>query len=421
MPTVTFKPIIITSGRRKDGTYPVKIRVTFKGASRRIPTSLLCYPSDLTSKRKIKSADVLRKGQALCDEMAATLRDVSPFTLEAWDVDRVVQHIREALNKMAFSLDFFAFGARYVLSKGEVTRRAYTCALQAFSRFLGKDAIDINEITRAMLLDFVDFVEAENKIHYNARTGERKPGKAGKVPQGASSRHLMKLAHIYNAAKARYNDEDAGVIVIPRSPFASIPKPQPPARGQRSVGRDVMQRIISAQTDDPAERAALDAFVVSFGLMGANLADLYGAVPPPGGVWVYHRRKTESRRADAAELRVDVPPQLAPFLERLGAGSSKAWWLPVLRSQGKDKDRCTQQLNRCLRRWAEREGVPAFTYYAARHTFATLARSAAKVEKATVDEALGHVGDYRIADIYAERDWQNINKAAAKVLRLFRW
>ena len=32
---VTFKPIVIN--KRKDGTWPVKIRVTFKGVSRRLP------------------------------------------------------------------------------------------------------------------------------------------------------------------------------------------------------------------------------------------------------------------------------------------------------------------------------------------------------------------------------------------------
>lgn len=33
---ITFKPIVIPGNRRKDGTYPVKIRVTFKGKSRRL-------------------------------------------------------------------------------------------------------------------------------------------------------------------------------------------------------------------------------------------------------------------------------------------------------------------------------------------------------------------------------------------------
>ena len=43
------------------------------------------------------------------------------------------------------------------------------------------------------------------------------------------------------------------------------------------------------------------------------------------------------------------------------------------------------------------------------------------MDKATIDEALGHVGEFRIADIYAERDWEVIASANDKVLGRFRW
>ncbi len=56
---ITFKAIIIPNNRRKDGTYPVKIRVTFKGVARRLPTTLVCKSQDLTRGNKIKNADIL--------------------------------------------------------------------------------------------------------------------------------------------------------------------------------------------------------------------------------------------------------------------------------------------------------------------------------------------------------------------------
>ena len=77
-------------------------------------------------------------------------------------------------------------------------------------------------------------------------------------------------------------------------------------------------------------------------------------------------------------------------------------------------------MNRWLRKWAEREGMEPFTFYAARHTWATLARRMT-TEKATVDEALAHVGDFKMADIYAERNWALAWEANRKVLALFRW
>ena len=38
-----------------------------------------------------------------------------------------------------------------------------------------------------------------------------------------------------------------------------------------------------------------------------------------------------------------------------------------------------------------------------------------------MDEALAHVGDYRVTDIYAERNWELSWEANRKVLSLFRW
>jgi integrase len=80
----------------------------------------------------------------------------------------------------------------------------------------------------------------------------------------------------------------------------------------------------------------------------------------------------------------------------------------------------TAKVNKGLARWCEDNGIPVFTFYAARHTWATLARKFG-VEKATVDEGLCHVGDFPITDIYAERDWDLINAGNAKVLSMFRW
>jgi integrase len=80
----------------------------------------------------------------------------------------------------------------------------------------------------------------------------------------------------------------------------------------------------------------------------------------------------------------------------------------------------TAYLNRHLRAWATAEGLPPFTMYAARKTFASLARKAG-VEKATIDECLAHAGDMRMADLYIEKDWRIINDGARMALSLIRW
>lgn len=415
---ITFKAIIIPNNRRKDGTYPVKIRVTFKGVSRRLPTTLVCKSTDLTRGNRIKNASILSKSDLLITEMREAIKDISPFDLEIRDVDWVVNHIREKLSEDNFKLDFFEWGEKYIPSKTPSTQRAYVASLNALERFLGERKLDINDINRMMLLDFVDYIDNEPKMRRNPATGEFSTCKGEKIPRAASSRHLMKLQHMYNAAKERFNDEDSGRIVIPRSPFDKIVKVFPPSQGQKNLGQPLMQRIISAQTSDPIVRYCLDAFIVSFGLMGANMADLYYAVPFEG-MWVYNRQKTRTRRADHAEMRVEIPEELKPYISRLQSHKG-AWWLPTLHYIGHDKDLCSARVNRGLKKWCDDNEISVFTFYAARHTWASLARKAG-VEKATIDECLCHKGDFVMADIYAERSWELMTEANKKVLQLFSW
>lgn len=407
---ITYKAIVIPGGRRKDGTWPVKIRVTFRGVSRRIPTTLVCVDADLTRSCRIKNATILQKADELIRRMRSATEDLSPFVLESWSVDQIVSHIRTEIAGETFRLDFIAFGREFIKSKDEGTRASYTTALNAFSRFLGRDGIDVNEITRPMLVEFQDWADAQGRVFYNWRKGTYQTTDKPTTPGGNSGRWTGRLSHIFDAAKERYNDEDAGRIVIPRSPFSSLPKKKAQRSGQKALPVEVIQRVIDADPTVPQERIALAAFVASFALMGANLADIYDAVPIMPPYWRYFRRKTTARREDRAEIIVRVEPEAEAFLRILEEKPGLHIWKSHLVAD--------TQVNKYLRAWCEREGLEPFTFYAARHSFATLCRRIG-VEKATVDEALGHVGDFRVADIYAERNWSLAWDANRRVLDLF--
>lgn len=413
----SFKAVVVPGQKRQDGTYNVKIRVLHNRGQRRIPTSLFARPSDLTRSLKIKNPDILSKCDGIIVQMRAAIADINPFDLEDMGIEQLVQHIRAAMHADTFRLDFFTFADGWITCKAPSTRRNYEGALRSLERYLGRRELDVNEITRRLLLDYMAQTDAENKLQWSHKEGrlvETSKPKGG----GTASRHVMKLAHIFDAARARYNDEDSGRILIPRTPFAHLPLTLPPSDGADALPAAVVQRLIDAQTDDVMERAAIDAFLVSFGLMGVNLADLYGAIPPRDGVWVYNRQKTRTRRPDKAKMVVYVPAVLDGPLRRLGAPGA-AWWLPLLHDIDGDKDRVSAKLNRALAKWCRREGLDRFTFNAARHTWGTLARKVN--DKALVDEGLAHVGDFPLTDIYAERDWDLINGANEKVLAMFRW
>ena len=401
MKSVTIHAACNPSDRRADGTIPVKLRIYYDGRSRHLPTTLTAGPGDLTRSGHLRPGTLASRAEALVAECRHSIAKLSPFTLEAWDVDAVVRWLRRDLGAADFRLDFLAWCEAYAAAKPPTARQHYTHALSALRRYLGDSAaagLDINDVTSALAADFAAYVRAT-------------------ISDNAGNTYTSALRAMHNAAKERYNDEDTGVIVIPRSPFSRLRQVRVVHQGQHNLGREVMQRIISADTPYRAERFALDAFVLSFVLMGMNLADLRTAAPPCDGVLQYRRQKTAGRRADGALQRVLVPACAAPFVARLTRGARAGYWLAM---SGRNCSTLTACINNALRRWAAREGLQPFTFYAARHSFASIARSLG-VEKATIDECLVHTGSLALADVYIEKDWTLLWAAQQKVLDAFSW
>ena len=186
---ITLKAIVIPNNRRKDGTYPVKIRVTYKGVSRRLATAMVCKPTDLTRSLKIKNADILSQADKIIIRMRNVIKEISPFELEDKDVDWVVRKIKDKLSGEKFRLDFFEWSAKFLKQKSLSTRKAYERALNALERFLGKRELDVNDITKMMLLDFMEHVDAEPNMHFNRATGEFEKTDKEKVARASSSIH----------------------------------------------------------------------------------------------------------------------------------------------------------------------------------------------------------------------------------------
>lgn len=388
---ITFKPCV--TYKRRDGTYQVRIRVTFARKSRYLATTLTAYPSQLTRSLRLRDGALIASADNLIRQMRSTVADLNPFALEGRSVDWVCDYIKAKMRGSSFHLRFVEYGREWARGKHPSTRQLYEQSLAAFSRHIGGD-VDINDIDGAMLRRFADSYDTA----------------------GTARRHLSRLSTIFASARKRYNEGDD--VLIPRTPFDTLDLRLPASQGQRSLGVELVQRIISARPTSQRQAEALAVFVVSFGTMGANFADLWAAKKFKGNKWVYERQKTRGRRADRARMEVEIDSRLSYHIGLLS--DSSEWWLGELHRLGKDAalDAC----NRHLKEWARGQELEEFSTYAARHSWATIGRSAeCGLEKALIDECLAHIGDFKVADIYAERDWRRINEANRKVLDLFSW
>ena len=412
----TFQVEVNKSHKKKDGTIPVEIRVTHKRKHCRMKTNLIAFPQDLTREGKLKGS-MKRKAEDLIHQMYDALEDISFFDLEKCDVKYVAERIKAKLEPENWNLDFFVFAKEY-LEKAPITdstRHTYEVALSALKRYIGTTTLDINDITLPFLEDFAHFLDNEPKYHYNSKLKKTVPTKLKKRTGTGAKAYFTKLSHIFNAARRRYNDEDLGLIRIPRSPFEKVEIKASPSEGQEPLPLKTVRLMIASTPSKESERNAIDLFLLSLGLMGANMADLYEATPPVEEQWDYKRKKTSRRRTDKAQMKVLIPDCLAPYISRLTVGAASDRWLNLSRRFNRINF-ATKGTNDALKVWAKNNGLTDFTFYSARKTWATIASSkACGIDKALVDECLAHIGNFKMADIYIQKDWERIWEANRKV------
>lgn len=422
---ITLKPVVLSHHKRPDGTYNVKIRVTFKRVSKYLPTTVVVSRSDLTKgSLKIKNAQINDKLNSLVKEMNSVISGLNPFTLDRMDCSDVVRYIQRSMASGGdnFRLDFIAYGMSKVEKMKRGTGLNYKVALNALSRYVGPRVLDISEINVRFLKGLEEFLVREPKQHRMPGAEESTDARGNKSKTSAVHSYMSCYKSLFNQAKSEFNDEDEGIIMIPRSPFSrySIPKQRTSGRRNRSVG--FIQKIISY--DGPAsrsERFTLDVYIISFALMGMNVADLFSCAPAKDGVIIYNRQKTRDRRDDMSEHHVRIEPCVARLMERYRDPEGR--FMFDFHRRYSNANSMTGTLNHYLAQWAERTGEDKFTMYSARHSWATIARSSrCGVDKYTVNECLCHTDpSMKLADVYIEKDWSILWEANRKVLSLFEW
>lgn len=413
---VTLKPMVFAHHRKQDGSIPVKIRITFKQKSKYLATTLTAYPQDLTRSLKIKSPALLSGCETIMQSIRQSLAKLSPFSLEDMSVDDIVQFVKDDQRKDTWRMDFFTYADTFIGKQTEGSRGNYRRAINALERYVGCRTLDINSITFQFIRDFQEYIDGERRV-VRDKDGKRKESDKEKMKGSASVIYASALGTIYHSAQDKFNDEDRDLMLIPKDPFRRIAGTPKHGEGQPNLGLELMQRIVDAEPEDERQRYALDIFVLSFLLRGINVADLYELTDIQDGWIEYQRHKTRTRRDDRAYYRMRVPDEAMPYLERL-RGRRR---LLDLSDRWRSANTATHILNEWLRLWETENKTRDFTMYAVRHTYASVARNEAGLDKAMVDDLLGHKGDYDLADIYIEKDWEVLNTAHRKVLDLIRW
>ena len=416
---LTIKAEIKKSELKVDGTYNVKIRFTLDRKVKRLSTNLFITSKDLTKSLKFKEDTSIKRA---IDRLVLYYREQC-FKLQLdhnhYSLDEIIEFLNGEQEKQQ-TIDFIKFSREWIASTTLKGAPNYTTAINALVRFIGKEELDINLITLDFLESFKAFLNKEREIRTKRLMQQGK-----RVPSNRSlSLYLISIKKLFNEAKKKYNKKEKNLILIPNSPFMELEIPKQEATRKRAISADIIKKLWKLPYKDMKKgykstchyNLAKNCFILSFCLMGINSADLYNATEMEGYTIVYNRTKTKDRRLDKAQMKVDIPRLILPLVEKYKDKTGKRLF-NFYQYYADEKD-FNKAINYGLKEICTILEIDDLEYYAARHSWATIALNKAGIDKYIVHAALNHIDDaMKVTDIYIERDFVNENKANTKVAK----
>lgn len=409
---LTFKAEVLKSKQKSDGTYNMKIRMTYNREVKRLSTNIFVRQEDLTKSFKLKNPKFIKEADTIVryyQEVCARLQlDINHYTL-----DDIIAHLKGEQMKSQ-EIDFIQFSREWITHATIKGAENYTTAVNALVAFLGQEELKISQLTKGLLEKFASYINArrEAKIKELIRQGKRVPSNR------ALSLYLGSIRHLFNEAKKHYNDYDRNIILIGSSPFENFKIPKQEATRKRAISADLIRQIYKlsnlynsrGKETQGRYNLAKDCFILSFCLIGINSADLYNCSELDGNVITYYRTKTTSRRIDKAKMQVKVPALIMPLLKKYR--DIKGQRIFNFYHHYSTADSFNKAINYGLKEIGKLIEVDDLEYYAARHSWATLAVNKVGIDKYTVHAALNHIDEaMKVTDIYIERDFEPENEA----------
>ena len=416
---LTINAEVVKTKRQSNECFTIRLRFTLDRRMKRLSTSLFATQKDLTKDFKIKSSShlkakverLIRDYQEKCSQLQVELNN---YTIED------IMDYLDGEHQKQQTIDFIKFSREWIASATIKGAPNYTTAINALVRFVGKEELDINLITLDFLEQFKAFLIGER----DART--KKLMQQGKrvTSNRTLSLYLVSIKKLFNEAKRKYNKKDKNLILIPNSPFEDFKIPKQEATRKRAIPADIIKKVWKLPYKDMKKgykstcryNLAKDCFILSFCLMGINSADLYNATEMRGNTIIYNRTKTKARRLDGAKMMVDIPKIVQPLIDKYKDSTGKRLF-NFYQYYGDEKT-FNKAINSGLKEIGSILEVDDLEYYAARHSWATIALNKVGIDKYIVHAALNHIDDsMKVTDIYIERDFVNENKANAKVVK----
>lgn len=379
MATIRF--LLENRYQRKDGTYPLVLRITHNGAykQKKLGVNLPLAKWDSAKQRVRKSYPSSQEINLRLDGLRAKYSSklLGQIENEEIDLGTILSGITKSSKVTFDQVKEQVIGHLEDMGK-HGNARAYRDSLRKFSSIMGFNRLSISQVTPPTVHKYINRLTAED------------------LSPNTVSFHLRTLkAFLSMSVKMGYVDsgaiQDLAGVTVKRQETL-----------KRALPPQVMHSLANVRLTHPKEQWARDIFLLIYALIGISFVDLAYLKPASimGGRVNYYRRKTGKLYS------VKLFPATERLIERVGLGDN--YLLSILQGYEHAGARkslsrirtVNKQVNFWLERVAQHTGIKEkITTYVARHTWANCAKLSGYSYE-MISEALGHSYGSPVTQIY---------------------
>lgn len=382
----TFKAVV--KGRRKDGFYPVYIRVSHCRKTVYMPTDKMVRDNVLSRTGEIEDPYVLQYCSRRIIEFVERLNKADT---EHWSVGDVVNYLKSGESDICFSDYARGHIDRMVMNGQKRNARNYEMALGHLERFAGTNRVMFSQLTSTFMNGWLVSLSATRR---------------------AKEMYPICLRQVFKEALLEFNDYDNGVIRIRTNPWSRVRIPTADRPEKLAITPGEVRAFFGAPLPEskmcaPLEELGRDVAMLVLCLAGINTVDLYNLKKSDfyDGIIHYCRAKTRKFRSDDAYIEMRVPSILLPLFDKYAAGEDDPF-LFSFHKRYRNSDSLGANVNSGIKKICENIGITGddrYCVYTFRHTWGTVAQNDCGASIGEVAFAMNHSCGHNVTRGYLRK------------------
>lgn len=385
----TFKACV--QKERKDGFYPVYIRVTHHRSTRFIKTEKMVTKKGLSRTKEIEEPYVLQ----FCMQRIVEYNErLNRKDIEHWTAKDVVDFLMSGNDDICFS-DYAREHINRMIDNGqERNAKNYKLALQHLERFYGTTKVMFSTLTSIQVNKWIKSLEQTHR---------------------AKEMYPICMRQVFKAAQLEYNDYDTGIIRIKTNPWVKVKIPSADRAEKLAITPEACREFFSFPLPESKMKFPLTEFGRDIAMMvlclaGINTVDLFNLRKQDykDGVIRYQRAKTKKFRADGAYMEMRVPAIIQPLFDKYVNTKSDNDRLFNFYQRMTTSDSFCANANNGIKQICAAMGMPKgewYSVYTFRHTWGTVAQNDCGASIDEVAFGMNHSSGHKVTRGYIKIDF----------------